>query len=111
MGLGKTVQTLAWLLHLQSVRSPDEKNPFRALVVCPKSVTHGWLVECGRFTPDLTAASFDPLRLGSGSAQSGSHLLVANYSQLRLNAPWFQGQHWDAVILDEGQFIKNPGSQ
>ena len=118
MGLGKTVQTLAWLLYLKSIRSPDEKHPFRALVVCPKSVTHGWLVESARFTPDLTAIAFDPLRLGSDSAQSGSQLstlnsqlLVANYSQLRLNAPWFQGQHWDAVILDEGQFIKNPGSQ
>jgi SNF2 family DNA or RNA helicase len=113
MGLGKTVQTLAWLLHLHAIRSPDEKHPFRALVVCPKSVTHGWLVESARFTPDLTAASFDPLRLGSDAQTSAlnSQLIVANYSQLRLNAPWFQGQHWDAVILDEGQFIKNPGSQ
>jgi SNF2 family DNA or RNA helicase len=37
--------------------------------------------------------------------------LVANYSQLRINAAWFRQQTWDAVVLDEGQFIKNPGSQ
>ncbi len=114
MGLGKTVQTLAWLLHLAETRAPDA-GPLRALVVCPKSVTHGWLVETERFAPTLNAKLFDPLRLGPGSgAQSAplnAHLLVANYTQLRLHASWFQAQPWDAVVLDEGQFIKNPGSQ
>jgi SNF2 family DNA or RNA helicase len=38
-------------------------------------------------------------------------LLIANYAQLRINADWFKAQTWDAVVLDEGQFIKNPGSQ
>src|SRR5690606_24668244 len=38
-------------------------------------------------------------------------VLVANYTQLRLHATAFRNQEWDAVILDEGQFIKNPGSQ
>ncbi len=42
---------------------------------------------------------------------SAPQLLVANYSQLRINAAWFRAQTWDALILDEGQFIKNPGSQ
>ncbi len=121
MGLGKTVQTLAWLLYLAdlNLKLPastggsvgEAAQPFRALVVCPKSVTHGWLVESTRFTPALAATAFNPLRLGPAAAPSDSQLLVANYTQLRLNAAWFQAQHWDAVILDEGQFIKNPGSQ
>ncbi len=111
MGLGKTVQTLAWLLHLAALHSPDEKKPFRALVVCPKSVTHGWLVETERFTPSLHAASFTPALTGTPPATPGVQLLVANYSQLRLHAAWFHAQHWDAAVLDEGQFIKNPGSQ
>ena len=112
MGLGKTVQTLAWFLHLAETRAADAP-PIRLLVVCPKSVTHGWLVETERFAPSLKATAFDPLRLGSASAPAAlnSHLLIANYTQLRLNAIWFQAQPWDAVVLDEGQFIKNPGSQ
>ncbi len=117
MGLGKTVQTLAWLLHLAHTPRADGK-PFRALVVCPKSVTHGWLVECARFTPELIARPFNPLRLGSATAgsdedapASAPQLLVTNYSQLRINATWFKAQEWDAVVLDEGQFIKNPSSQ
>lgn len=163
MGLGKTVQTLAWLLHAAAEQSRENGHgaarnraapesaggvgrsaqPFRALVICPKSVVHGWLAETARFAPSLNAIAFDPLRRGSSShaqlfaassplpalssqlSSSGSplsalsselltlssQLLVANYTQLRLNAAWFRQQTWDAVILDEGQFIKNPGSQ
>ena len=112
MGLGKTVQTLAWLLYLAETPRPDGK-PFRALVVCPKSVTHGWLVESARFTPALNAALYNPSLANPDSQLSplNPQLLVANYSQLRINSGWFQAQSWDVVILDEGQFIKNPGSQ
>ena len=119
MGLGKTVQTLAWLLYLADARSGERQQadstatPFRALVVCPKSVTHGWLVESARFTPSVNATAFNPA-LADPDTQLASlkpHLLVANYSQLRINSEWFRTQKWDAVILDEGQFIKNPGSQ
>lgn len=138
MGLGKTVQTLAWLLHLAELRSRELEEygqshgdsaastsapptvakaaapkALRVLVVCPKSVTHGWLVETERFAPSLHAVAFDP-SLASPSSQLStlsSQLLVANYTQLRLNATWFKSQAWDAVVLDEGQFIKNPSSQ
>ncbi|WP_438480603.1 DEAD/DEAH box helicase [Oleiharenicola lentus] len=110
MGLGKTVQTLAWLLNLAHAPRTDGKT-FRALVVCPKSVTHGWLAESARFTPSLTAVSFNPMRTGAESEVASAAIVVTNYSQLRINASWFKSQHWDAVVLDEGQFIKNPGSQ
>ncbi|MES2691879.1 MAG: DEAD/DEAH box helicase [Verrucomicrobiota bacterium] len=112
MGLGKTVQTLAWLLHLAETH-PASAPTFRVLVVCPKSVTHGWLTETERFAPSLHARSFDPMRLGPNAlfTKPESHLLVANYTQLRINATWFKAQAWDAVVLDEGQFIKNPASQ
>jgi len=128
MGLGKTVQTLAWLLHASrqkssATESPPPTAPFRALVICPKSVVHTWLAETTRFAPALNPTLFNPLRLGeladsgSGLSALGSgpaaapRLLIANYTQLRLNADWFRAQPWDAVILDEGQFIKNPSSQ
>jgi len=84
---------------------------FRVLVVCPKSVTHGWLTEAARFAPSLTAVAFTPALARAESAALDARLLVANYTQLRLNAPWFHSVAWDAVVLDEGQFIKNPGSQ
>jgi superfamily II DNA or RNA helicase len=114
MGLGKTVQTLAWLLQLRDAAAADParaETPFRALVVCPKSVTHGWLAETARFAPSLAVVAFHPLELGPASDTARAPLLVANYAQLRLHAEWFQSGAWDAVVLDEGQFIKNPTSQ
>ena len=110
MGLGKTVQALAWLLHESSARKPTDQ-PYRVLVVCPKSVMHGWLTETVRFAPSLTAAAFVPELASSQLSTLNSQLLIANYAQLRLNAAWFKQHAWDAVILDEAQFIKNPGSQ
>jgi SNF2 family DNA or RNA helicase len=92
---------------------------FRALVICPKSVTHGWLAETARFAPGASAEIFTgelPAKQPGGwlpetPPASCCALLVAHYTQLRLNAAWFQQQHWDAVILDEAQFIKNPASK
>jgi len=122
MGLGKTVQTLAWLLHLFESRSGERQRPdsdtaphegaFRVLIVCPKSVTHGWLAEAARFTPDLGIAAFNTEgRAAAAAVARAPQLLVANYTQLRLNAAAFRSVSWDVVVLDEGQFIKNPGSQ
>ncbi len=142
MGLGKTVQTLAWLLHAAQEKSlleedgaqrrgvsapteaPSSATPFRALVICPKSVVHTWQTETTRFAPTLHPVLFNPLRLGELAGTSSQlstlnsqlpaaapRLLIANYTQLRLHASWFRVQPWDAVILDEGQFIKNPNSQ
>ncbi len=120
MGLGKTLQTLAWLLDL-AARPRLGKKPFRVLVVCPKSVVVNWQLETARFAPALTTAAFTsalvvPSTSGSASASGSklsalrSQLLITNYTQLRLNADALASQSWDAVILDEGQNIKNPAS-
>lgn len=110
MGLGKTVQALAWLLHLAGPTRGGAKK-FRALVVCPKSVTHGWLAETKRFAPSLSVMAFTPDLAEKPAAKLKTAIVVANYTQLRLNAEWFHGHDWDVAILDEGQFIKNPSSQ
>ena len=106
MGLGKTVQALAWLLHLADQRrSAPEAKPLRALVVCPKSVVPNWTRETGRFAPSLTTAT-----LQGGVVPAGANLVVANFAQLRFAAEPLTAELWDAVILDEGQNIKNPQS-
>ena len=116
MGLGKTVQTLTWLLHLAAVppapaKKKSRPRPFRALIVCPKSVVHGWLAETARFAPSLTAQAFAGSLADTRLSTLSSHLLVLNYTQLRLNADWLRSEPWDAIVLDEGQNIKNPSSQ
>ncbi|MGA2244551.1 MAG: SNF2-related protein, partial [Verrucomicrobiota bacterium] len=132
MGLGKTLQTLAWLAWLRNqvaagsspsksagaTANPSASNGETApailpsLVVCPKSVTDNWQAEAVKFFPDLkvriwTAGDVQAMATELASA----HLHVLNYSQLRLVGPALARQNFCAVVLDEGQFIKNPTSQ
>jgi superfamily II DNA or RNA helicase len=110
MGLGKTVQALAWLAWLKERHA---KNPKPSLVICPASVLHNWRREAERFTPGLKV-----LVLESGAArhnlrkQIPQHdLIVTNYALLRRDLEELQKFAFRAAILDEAQFIKNPGAQ
>ena len=119
MGLGKTLQTLAWLVWLreqddthpngQPAQAPVKKP---SLVVCPKSVMDNWQAEAERFAPGLRvkiwpASELSSLRENLGSAD----LHVLNYNQLRLIGEHLGSVQWLALVLDEGQYIKNPNSQ
>ena len=133
MGLGKTLQALAWVLWLrdqangrdgQGSRSPTpgqaaaqpallpDPAPAPVLVVCPKSVMDNWHAEAGRFAQDLRVKVWPAGELGDLSKQLPSaDVHVVNYSQLRTLGESLAPVRWLAVILDEGQYIKNPNSQ
>jgi SNF2 family DNA or RNA helicase len=76
-------------------------------------VLHNWRREAERFTPGLKV-----LVLESGAArhnlrkQIPEHdLIVTNYALLRRDLEELQKFAFRAAILDEAQFIKNPGAQ
>lgn len=110
MGLGKTLQTLTWLAGLkQSARRKIKPS----LVICPASVMHNWRREAAKFTPHMKV-----LVLESGTARHGLRkkipqydIVVTNYALLRRDLEELQKFDFRAVILDEAQFIKNPGAQ
>jgi hypothetical protein len=112
MGLGKTLQTLAWLAWLrEQPRNADAVLP-PSLVVCPKSVMDNWRAETARFAPSMKvkvwrASDLEPFHESLATAD----LHVLNYAQLRSLSASLIAVQWLAVILDEGQYIKNPGSQ
>jgi hypothetical protein len=109
MGLGKTLQTLTWLKWLWS-DSGNIRRP--VLVVCPKSVMDNWRSETARFTPGLQARMWTPSELEKLPEETASaDLHIINYSQLRAAGESLVPVRWLAVILDEGQHIKNPSSQ
>jgi superfamily II DNA or RNA helicase len=132
MGLGKTLQTLAWLAWLrgcgaspQSVGATpasrkssmtqgagDEASQLPSLVVCPKSVADNWHAEATKFFPALKVRVWTASELKSMPGELASaDLHVLNYSQLRLVGEDLARERFLAVILDEGQYIKNPSSQ
>ncbi len=110
MGLGKTLQALTWLAWLRE-QHPD--NPKPSLVICPASVLHNWEREAEKFTPGCKV-----LVLESGAARHNLRkqipqydIIVTNYALLRRDLEELQKFDFRAVILDEAQFIKNPGAQ
>ena len=110
MGLGKTLQTLTWLAWL---KERHLKNPKPSLVICPASVLHNWRREAEKFTPGMKV-----LVLESGAArhnlrkQIPQHdIIVTNYALLRRDLEEFHKFSFRGIILDEAQFIKNPGAQ
>lgn len=109
MGLGKTVQALAWLLWLRG----KKKKPIPpSLVVCPKSVMDNWGMEVEKFAPSLkvqvwAAGTVSELPASIKSAD----LHVINYSHLRSIGAGLKAISFLTIILDEGQYIKNPSSQ
>jgi hypothetical protein len=113
MGLGKTLQALAWLAWLRQEaatgKTADATLP--SLVVCPKSVADNWRAEAIKFFPGLKVRVWSARELKSFAGMlSSADLHVLNYSQLRLVGEDLARERFHAVILDEGQYIKNPSS-
>ena len=116
MGLGKTLQTLTWLLWLHDRTQDDSKKPAKiilpSLVVCPKSVMDNWRAETEKFTPSLRVKVWPAAGIDTFMQElSSADLHVINYNQLRILGEMLSPVEWQAVILDEGQYIKNPSSQ
>jgi SNF2 family DNA or RNA helicase len=95
MGLGKTLQALCALRG-------------RTLVVCPTSVLHNWADEIERFRPALRCTRYyGPSR----RIEPDADVVLTTYALLRLDSAVLCAEQWDTVILDEGQYVKNPDSQ
>lgn len=141
MGLGKTIQIIAYLagLHHSGLFRPS-------LVVCPATVLRQWLREVRCWYPPLRVVVFhDSARApfgpkpskeallqrvlgtgagpgaffnggggsdgGGGSGSSGSGLLITTYDQLRLHRRLLLGVRWGVAVLDEGHKIRNPDAE
>jgi SNF2 family DNA or RNA helicase len=108
MGLGKTVQVcvaLSWLI--------PRSESGRALVVVPAALRINWEEELCRWAPNLSAR-----RLSGGPEERYANyclpisVLIASYDQVRQDAVQLSSAvHFDVVVLDEVQKIKNVNSE
>jgi superfamily II DNA or RNA helicase len=108
MGLGKTVEIIALLLH--RARQTQSSGP--ALVVAPTSVCTNWQREIERFAPSLRVRDYSgPRRTEALEDLRKRDVVVTSYALLQQDSESLQALEWSAVVLDEGQFIKNAETQ
>ena len=108
MGLGKTIQMLA---YLQSKKENSSGRPVSLLVV-PKSLITNWQREAANFTPGLTFLE----HLGPGRTKNKADfkqfdIVLTTYGTMRQDVKLLRSFHFNHIILDESQAIKNPLSQ
>ena len=108
MGLGKTLQVLTFLDSLR-----HQKEDAHILLIVPASLLGNWEKEAERFAPEIN------LHILHGRTKSKLEeelrgelpfLTITTYA-MAARLEELQKLKWDAVILDEAQAIKNPGTK
>ena len=108
MGLGKTLQVLTWLDKMRK-----QNKDARVLLIVPASLLGNWQREAERFAPKISVSILhgqpsDVLR--AMIVDAAAFLTITTYGMVnRLDA--LREIQWDALILDEAQAIKNPGTK
>jgi superfamily II DNA or RNA helicase/predicted nucleic acid-binding Zn finger protein len=102
MGLGKTIQAIgvAELLARESGVS-------RVLIVCPASVKSQWRNEIVRFSGREAQIVAGNGRDRAGQYANAVFFTICNYEQVLRDLTAVEKAHWDLIVLDEGQRIKN----
>lgn len=117
MGLGKTLQLLT-LMSLWKTAGLLADLP--ALLVMPATLLSNWRTESTRFTPELKIITLHPSALSREDMETLSNtptdvlsnydLAITTYGML-VRMPNLRKLNFPAVVIDEAQAIKNPGSQ
>jgi non-specific serine/threonine protein kinase len=105
MGIGKTVQTLVFLL---SLRESDHAKA-ADLIVMPRSLLTNWAREVEKFTPGLKVLIYADLdRPKNVSEFDGYDLILTTYGIMRRDHAILTHYRFHYVVLDESQSVKNP---
>ena len=112
MGLGKTLQVLSFIL---SKKIENKEKQAISLIVCPASLVYNWQNEIRRFTPELkseivTGFRVDRERILSELSEEKTDVIITSYDLLRRDIELYKDLHFICQVIDEAQFIKNPGT-
>ena len=109
MGLGKTMQAISSIRLLLHAREIDE-----VLLICPKPLATNWIREFETWAPEI------PVEIIGGDQSKRTlqwlnrqiPVKVANYELVLRDIDLIKNgnRHFDLVVLDEAQRIKNPRS-
>lgn len=108
MGLGKTLQVLSYLVF--------NKNKGCNLIVCPASLVYNWSSEIRKYTPELNyelavGTKANRRRILDEISESKTNVIITSYDLLRRDIDMYKEVQFACEVIDEAQFIKNPGTQ
>ena len=109
MGLGKSAQVLAHLLH-ERERSAQ---PWPTLLIAPTSVLGNWQKEIEKFAPQLRSmihhGNDRNQNLEPFQQMAASHdVVITSFTLARKDEKLLNGVNWQRLVVDEAQNIKNP---
>lgn len=118
MGLGKTVQSIAFLCHV--AENYGVWGPF--LIISPASTLHNWQQEMQRFVPSFKVVPYwgspnqrkilrqfwDQKDLHTKDASF--HVVITSYQLVVSDYKYFNRIKWQYMVLDEAQAIKSTSS-
>lgn len=109
MGLGKTVQIIAFLsiLFERGVKGPH-------IILVPLSTVHNWLNEFGRFAPNICVLPLFGHKQERAervrkirTTKSTSVVILAAYNSAITENALIVGKQFKLMIVDEGHKLKN----
>lgn len=114
MGLGKTLQVISLLLSERQDYENGTRERRRSLVVCPASLVYNWKKEIERFAPELKTVVITGLAAERACRIRESRegeILITSYDLLKRDTEEYQDMVFAIQVIDEAQYIKNPGTQ
>jgi SNF2 family DNA or RNA helicase len=132
MGLGKTLQTLTLLQKLKEISEhtsvstkskanqltlfeSEGKSVQSSLIVVPTSLVHNWYNEIKKFTPLLKVYNHIGSQRKRKTNMDGIiglyDVIITTYGTIRNDYEKLREFQFNYLILDESQYIKNPGSK
>ena len=108
MGLGKTLQVITTLLHLKQSGALTADR--QALVVAPTTLLTNWQREVARFAPGLSTFIYHG-GARNLAASRAADIVLTSYGVARSDSAKLEKTDWLALVIDEAQNIKNPGTE
>lgn len=109
MGLGKTIQVIAFLLRQQ------KRNKLKpTLIVLPIALIENWQEEIRKFAPSLNRSIY--VHKGSGRYKSAEQIsqfdiILTSYDTLKIDQLILGKIDFQSIICDEAQNVKSHSSQ
>jgi superfamily II DNA or RNA helicase len=106
MGLGKTIQAIAFLGAIKEGKVASIAPAYvPSLVVVPPSLIFNWQQELEKFYPDLRVYVYQGKE--RSLSPKGYDVIITSYGLIRRDIKTLKESHFNVIIFDEAQAIKN----